>query len=203
MDDYEDTSRATGYYGRDINSLYFGYRPVGWHEPGCPRQDTGLWEVGQHSYVNFDGVLKESTLRFVCTECGAAAFFSTDGMHTEEYTGTGHIGFGSKPQQVMGLWLHAGPALYRGEKHGPSEFYVTRSKDRPASPEDIVAAVAWGLGPRGGIRWAIGFGETQYGLVQSRWGWFSSRRAAVKRVAEVLADQDAAATGSPDQPKEQ
>lgn len=173
--------------GQNIRSLYFDYRPVNRHAPGCPREGSDVWEAAFYTYENFDGEVKETVVRFLCAECGAVAFFSAGGSLSEEYTDTGEIGFGSKPERCAGLWLHAGPTLWRGEGHGPSAFYVTRTKDRPRETEDLVGAVSWFTGPRGGIRWQVGMGATKYGSAKTAADRdFGSRRAAVAWIADRL-----------------
>jgi hypothetical protein len=174
-------------FGRHITSLYFEYNPVNRHAPGCPRQGSDLWEVTRYAYEGFSGETRETTVRILCAECGAAMFFSTDGTLAEECTDASVIGFGSRPERAAGLWLHPGPVLWRGEGHGPASFYVTRTKDRPRTPGDVTGAVGWGLGPRGGTRWNAGLGLTQHGNIQTPAGRdFTSRRAAVAWIAGQL-----------------
>lgn len=174
-------------FGRHITSLYFEYNPVNGHAPGCRREGSDLWEVTRYAYESFSGETKETTVRLLCAECGAAVFFSIDGTLAEEHTDVSVIGFGSRPERVAGLWLHPGPVLWRGEGHGPARFYVTRSKGRPRAPEDVLGAVAWRFGPRGGIRWNAGLGLTPHGIIQtSADSDFTSRRAAVAWIAAQL-----------------
>lgn len=182
--------------GQNIRSLYFGYEPVREHAPGCPREGSDLWEATRFTNESYGGQVRETVFRFVCAECGAAAFFRTDGAPGEERTHASTIGFGSKPERVAGLWLHPGPLLLHGDGRGPAAFYVTRTKDRPREPGDVTGVVAWQLGPRGGVRWRAGLGVTEHGSAGTVAGSdFSSRRAAVAWIAGQLGGLPAGSGG--------
>lgn len=174
-------------FGNTIASLYFEYEPMPWHEPGCSRAGSDQWQVTRYTYYGILVEHEETTLRFMCGQCGAAVLLSLKGIPEPEFSDIATLGFGSKPERVSGLWLHPGPRLWPGEEHGPSSFYVTRTKDRPRDPEDVAGVVGWELGPRGGVRWRAGLGANEYGGAKTvADGPFSSRRAAVTWIAGAL-----------------
>jgi hypothetical protein len=167
---------------KSIKALYFDYRPVSGHLEGCRFRGTDMWEVTRHVWESFDGERIEETIRLACHECGVVHFRGpSDGVGSFETTHADDVGYGAKPEKVLGVWLWPGPRLWHGEEHGPDSFYVTRTKDRPREPEDAIGVVGWHLGPRRGIRWGAGVHPTSRGTVESNSGdqeW-SSRRAAV------------------------
>jgi hypothetical protein len=170
--------------GQDIGALYFGYRWAALHEPGCPRQGTDSWEATQYIREGLDGEVRETVLRLACHDCGAVTFETTAGPAQVQHARGADIGYGRRPEKTAGLWLHPGPRLWPGEEHGPREFLVTRTPDRPREPGDAVGKVAWQLGPRGGIRWTAGLGVTSHGTARADAGRdFPSRHAAVAWIA--------------------
>jgi hypothetical protein len=170
----------------NISTLYFDYRPVAGHMPTCSRTGTDVWEATDFRRENFDGETTEYTFRFACFECGVVKFFRFGaGPDGTEGTFASQVGFGSAPERVRGLWLHPGPRFWHDDGRGPTAFYVTLGKDRPRVPADVLGAVGWHLGKRGGVRWSAGLGCTSYGRVQiSSEQEFGSRRAAVTWIAE-------------------
>jgi hypothetical protein len=167
-----------------ITDLYFNYQSATRHGPGCSREGSDVWEVTRLTREAFGSLPEKNTFRFFCGECGHARFVTFEGDLTYESTHASQIGFGSKPERVMGLWLHPGPRFWAGEGHGPYEFYVTRTKDRPRVAADVTGAVGWRLGPRGGIRWNASVGLTDRGnAVTAAPSDFGSRRAAVAWIA--------------------
>jgi hypothetical protein len=169
----------------NISSLYFGYRPVAGHAPGCSREGTNQWEAMCFTRERFGSDEPwETTLRFFCSECGHVVLATSVGEPTMEYTHVSRIGYGAKPERVAGLWLHPGPVFRYYDDRGPTAFYVTRGKDRPRVPADVLGVVGWHLGKRGGVRWSAGLGCTDYGSVRTDSGQdFGSRRAAVAWIA--------------------
>lgn len=187
--------------GDSIHSLYFQYHAAAWHEPGCPRADTSLWEVTRYTYENFGGEIKEHKLRMTCTECGVSHFENITGEPDRRVVHATEIGWGSKPEKVLGLWLWPGPCLWHGEPHGPSAYYITTTPALPREPEQVAGTVSWGLGPRGAIRWSAGLHLTSHGTVQRNCGaghpnGFRTRRTAVAWVRDELAAEEAAANGN-------
>jgi hypothetical protein len=170
--------------GHNLRSLYFKFQPVAGHMPGCTRAGTDLWEVTRFTR-DWDGDTRQTTFRFACHDCGVVAFESIDGpMASVEHTHASEIGYGSRPEKVAGLWLHPGPRIWHGDDRGPTAYYVTRTKDRPQSPDDVAGVVGWHLGPRHGIRWSAGLHPTDHGTVTTTSGQdWSSRRAAVAWIA--------------------
>jgi hypothetical protein len=169
----------------NISSLYFRFRPVAGHEPGCPREGTDTWEVTW--YVR-DFPRDETTIRLACADCGTVAFFAADGSLSTEHTHASQIGWGSRPDKVAGLWLHAGPPVWYRDDRGPTAYYVTTTPARPSEPGQAAGIVGWHTGPRGGIRWGAGLDPTDHGTVAVAAGRdFSSRRAAVAWIAAQLA----------------
>lgn len=177
-------------FGKTIASLYFEYESMCWHEPGCPQADGDQWQVTRHVYYGIGSEDEETTLRFLCEQCGSIVLLAFKGIPEPEFSSTDALGFGAKPERVAGLWLHPGPRLWEGEEHGHSDYYVTRTKDRPRTPEDVAGVVGFGLGPRGGIRWRAGLGANEYGRAKTvAEDPFKSRPAAVKWITEHL-DED-------------
>lgn len=175
------------FFGTDIKSLYFDYTSPVWHEPGCSHAIGGQLDVGLYRYEGRE--IQEFTLRLMCPGCGAVTFVSMNGEPDMERTDTSAIGFGLKPEKVAGLWLHPGPPLWRGEEHGPTKFYVTRTKDRPRAPEDVDGIVGWSPGRRGGIHWQAELAAVKYDMVVAKETAdrdFKSRPAAVKWIAAHL-----------------
>jgi hypothetical protein len=170
---------------KSISALYFGYRPAAGHLEGCRYRGTDMWEVTRHIWESFGGKRCEETIRLACHECGVVHFHGpTDGPASSETTHASQVGYASKPEKAGGVWLHPGPRLWRGEERGPSAFYVTRTKDRPRQPGDVLGIVGWHLGRRGGVRWGAGAGCTGHGVKVSCSDDFTSRRAAVAWVVE-------------------
>jgi hypothetical protein len=170
---------------RDISLQYFGFRPALRHLGGCARTGSEACDATVHTWESADGRSVETTFRLACPDCGAMTFFGFDSEASTEFTSSADIGFGSKPERVAGLWLHPGPRLLRGDEHGPAAFYVTRGKDRPRDPADVLGAVAWHFGPRLGVKWSAGLGLTERGNAQTRADRdFGSKRAAVNWVTE-------------------
>jgi hypothetical protein len=169
---------------RDIGTQYFGFQPAAQHRKGCSRISSDTWVVTRHTWTSFDGETTETTFRLACFECGAVTFIGLDGEYRTEATSVADIGFGAKPERVAGLWLHPGPHLIRGDDYGPEAFYVTRGKDRPRDPADVLGIVARHFGPRRGIKWAAGLGVTEYGRAKTGVRLdFGSKRAAVAWIA--------------------
>jgi hypothetical protein len=179
---------------KSIRALYFDYHPVASHLEGCRFRGTDTWEVTRHVWESFDGERVEETIRLACHDCGVVHFRGpTDGTGSLENTHADHVGYASKPEKVLGIWLWPGPRLWHGEERGPSSFYVTSTKDRPRQPSDLIGVVGWHLGPRRGIRWGAGVGCTEHGTVRISSGdqTWTTRRAAVAWVIENMAEGDA------------
>ena len=174
---------------KSIDALYFDYQPVAGHLEGCRYRDTNVWEATRHTWHSFDGDRSEVTLRLACRECGVVYFDGPrDGFGSFETTHASDVGYASKPERVLGVWLHPGPRIWHGDNRGPLVYFVTASKEPPAKPDDVLGKVGWSLGSRGGVRWGAGIGATEYGTVLrgSEQTW-ASRRAAV---AWVVANAD-------------
>ena len=171
-----------------IDALYFDYQPVAGHLEDCPRHGTDVWDVTRHHWESFSGHKTEITIRCACHLCGFVAFDRADTDLSHEVTHADEVGYGSKPENVAGVWLHPGPRIWCRDERGPTAYLVTRSKELPRRPEDVIGKVGWTLGSRGGVRWGAGLGCTGHGtvLTASEQTW-SSRRAAVAWVAENAA----------------
>lgn len=184
--------------GRHIASLYLDYRPFGRHQPGCAAAASSQWEVTEYTWEPYGSQESEDTIRLACHECGAVVLLAWKSTVEEspvkqEHTHADHIGYGSKPARVAGLWLHPGPSLWRGEQNGPTAYYLTKTKERPRTHADVVGVVGWKMGPRGGTKWVAGTGCTERGNVKRAADReFDSRPAAVKWVAAELAAAAAA-----------
>jgi hypothetical protein len=173
-----------------ISTHYFGFRPVAGHFEDCPHHGTDMWEVTRYRDTRFDGEVRETVFRFACHDCGAVHLETVDGEPgTTETTSSAKVGYASRPEKVAGLWLWPGPLMfYDDDKRGPTAFYVTETRTRPRQPGDTVGLVAWGLGPRYGIKWQAGMGVSGHHTVTVRAEQdFSSRRAAVAWIAGELA----------------
>ena len=163
-----------------ISDLYFGYRPVAGHEEGCSRRGTDVWETTRFTWDGLDGEPRRTIIRCACRLCGVVAFETTEGGTSFECTHASQVGYASRPERVLGAWLHPGPRIWHYDDRGPVAFYVTASKEPPASPDDVLGVVGWHLGSRGGVKWRAGSGCTGHGTVLTAAGKdFASRRAAV------------------------
>ncbi len=176
----------TSALAKNIDALYFGYRPVAGHAEDCSRHGTDVWEVTRHTWENFDGTRVEETIRLACHECGVVHFRGpSDGLGSHETTHASQVGYAGKPEKVLGHWLHPGPRIWYDDDRGPQAYLITVSKQPPARPEDVLGKVGWNLGPRHGLRWSAGLGCTDHGSVlrgaEQTW---ASRRAAVAWVIE-------------------
>lgn len=172
--------------GKTIDALYFGYGPAAGHAPGCVRHGTDTWDVTRFTRLGTGDQADETVIRLACDKCGVITFASFDGDRTTETTHADVIGFGSKPEKVAGLWLHAGPPFWYGDDR-PECYYVTVTKDRPQRPEDAAGIVAWSRGPRGGTRWQAAHGLTERGRAREQAGRnFPCRRAAVEWIAGAI-----------------
>jgi hypothetical protein len=167
-------------FAKSIDVLYFGYRPVADHLEGCRFHGTDMWEVTRHTWDSFRRDRDEVTIRYACHECGVITFESTDGPMSFECTHADQVGYASKPEKVLGVWLHPGPRIWHSDDRGPQAYLITVSKEPPGRPEDVLGKVGWNLGPRRGLRWSAGLGCTGHGSVlrgaEQTW---ASRRAAV------------------------
>jgi hypothetical protein len=167
-------------FGKDIGDLYFRYRSVAGHFEGCSRRGTDVWEVTRFTWDSFSGDTRETTIRLACRECGVVHFETADGPGGMETTHASQIGYASRPDKVLGVWLHPGPRIWHYDERGPVSYLVTASKEAPRSPEDVLGRIAWHLGRRGGVKWGAGAGCTDHGTVLTPAGQdFASRRAAV------------------------
>jgi hypothetical protein len=179
----------------NIRAQYFDFRPAAGHLPDCPRAGTDVWEATRYTDVSFDGeTVRETTIRLACHDCGAVTFETFDGPSSAfQGTHARHVGYASRPEKVGGLWLHPGPPIWHDDDRGPTAYYVTETRDRPCDPADVAGVVGWHLGPRGGVRWGAGVGQTASGCVRESSGrdW-PSRRAAVAWIAARLAARVAA-----------
>jgi hypothetical protein len=194
------------------------WSPFAAHAPGCKR--TG-WDVRQHR-VEHTGGHREIAIRAICSEsggCGLVFEFhvslapdrdpETEDLRSGEgwsTSGVERIGYGTKPQRVGDVWLHAGPpfaAFSWTEEEGPAWWYVTRSSTPPTDYKDTLGKV-YRLRKAGRqLKGRVGAGagwkpRTRYGgmhLVETREDLASVRVAArwvEQRAAELAA---AAAAG--------
>ena len=163
----------------NIDDLYFRYRSVAGHLEGCSRRGSDVWEVTRYVRERYpDGA--ETVIRYACHQCGVVGFERADGDMSIEHTHASQVGYGSKPERVLGVWLHPGPRIWYGDDRGPAAYLVTAGKEPPARPGDVLGKVGWSLGPRHGVRWAAGLGCTGHGTVLASSGQtWTSRRAAV------------------------
>jgi hypothetical protein len=175
----------------NIRAQYFGFRSLAAHLPGCPHAGTDTWEATRYTDTTWDGeTVRETTIRLACHDCGVVAFETFDAAPSSfECTHADNVGYGARPEKAAGLWLHPGPPIWHGHEAGPTTYYVTQIRDRPRAPADVAGVVGWHLGPRGGVRWGAGIGQTDSGCVREGAGrdW-TSRRAAVAWIAARLAE---------------
>jgi hypothetical protein len=164
----------------NIDDLYFRYRSVAGHLEGCPRHGTDVREVTRFTRDSCTGERRETTIRYACRPCGVVGFERADGDMSIEHTHASQIGYASRPERVLGVWLHPGPGIWYGDDRGPAVFFVTAAKEPPRRPEDVLGKVGWNLGPRHGLRWSAGLGCTGDGSVlRGAAQTWTSRRAAV------------------------
>jgi hypothetical protein len=176
---------------KSIDALYFDYKPVAGHLEGCRYRGTDVWEVTRYAWESFDGERCEETLRLACHECGVVHFRGPrDGVGSFETTHANQVGYASRPERVLGVWLHPGPRIWYGDERGPLVYFIAASKEPPHRPEDVIGKVGWSLGPRGGVRWGAGIGATGHATVlrASEQTW-ASRRAAVAWVVANTQDR--------------
>jgi hypothetical protein len=166
-------------FGRDIDSLYFGYRPVAGHFEHCSRHGTDVFEVTTFVCRGFDDESRFTAFRFTCFECGVVAFQSTGGaMDSFASMLAADTGYGSRPEKIPGRegWLWPGPPIWSGDQRGPLCYLMTATPDRPRSKDDVIARVGWRMGPRGGTRWAIALSGCEHDRDRD---WASKRAAAI------------------------
>jgi hypothetical protein len=173
-------------FGRGLDALYFDYRPVAAHGEGCSRRGSDVWEVTRHEWLGIASDRRELTLRYACRECGVVVFQAFENAEpSTDVTCASEAGYGSRPEKVLGAWLHPGPRIWPRDERGPAAYLVTAVSAAPRRPEDVLGKVAWGLGPRGGVRWSAGRGCTKHGsVVEGAGQQWASRRAAVAWVIE-------------------
>ncbi len=167
--------------GQNIDDLYFRYDSVAGHAEGCPRRGTDVWETTRFTwYSRSDEATRQTVIRYACRQCGVVSFERVDGPMSSECTHASQVGYGSKPEKMLGVWLHPGPRIWHDDDRGPTVFFVTATKEPPRRPEDVLGKVGWNLGPRHGLRWSAGLGCPDHGSVlrgaEQTW---TSRRAAV------------------------
>lgn len=139
------------------NDPYMDWTPMAQHGPDCKR--TG-WDVRQHRTEHINGH-REIAIRAICPEAGGCGRMfelhvslapdrdpKTEDLRSGEASSSGSvelIGYGTKPQRVGDVWLHAGPpfAPYSRliEQEGPEWWYVTRSATPPATRADTLGKV--------------------------------------------------------------
>ena len=169
------------------------YRPRrGGPAHSCPNADEECGHSDRYERI---------TVRAVCTSCGAARLISGE-EHSQAYTTTAELGYGSAPIRKAGLWLWPGPPLDSGWLDtGPWDYLVTRERVARVTADDVVALVGQGRGPRGGTTWwavAVPDPNGKYGYSPLRHARnatdegarLSSLGAAVRWVAAALAAAD-------------
>lgn len=131
---------------------YMDWSPFATHAPDCKR--TG-WDVRTYQTEHISG-RREIAIRAICPEaggCGTVVEYAFDlAPDRDPETGdirsgttmsggsVGLIGYGTKPQRVGDVWLHAGPPLGDWET-SPEWWYVTRSATPPATRSDTLGKV--------------------------------------------------------------
>jgi hypothetical protein len=169
-----------------IDGEYFRYGPAAGHLESCRYHGTDMWEVSVHRDYSFQDELRETKIRLACLTCGVLHYEWVPGEMSSETSNASELGYGSVPERVLGVYLWAGPKFFYYDDHGPEAFLITLARERPATRADVLGAVAWSLGPRGGIKWRAGLGcsEPRGGAVAGAHTEFASRRSAVKWVTE-------------------
>lgn len=189
-----------------IHRTYFGYAPLGGHEPGCRAGNSG-WEVSIATDERYR--VDQSTgeevdhsaadVRLVCRSCRRVVLFHLRGMNSYEYTHVDRIGYGTKPERCAGVWLHAGqPLTYLSDDPGPWDYYVTGSPTPPADESEVLGIMSRNLTPRQAQRWLAGYGQRPGGgAITSTDERFKTKTAAVRWITaehtRQLADLAAAA----------
>jgi len=162
------------------------------HAAGCAAGPG--WEVAQHVERGSKGEPGEVTLRLVCRSCGVVYLqtFASEPV-TWWCTTVRHIGYGSPPVLVAGLWLHPGRQF--SDDGGPETYLVTTGRATPSEKTELVGAVAWRQGPRGSRIWTAAFG---FEPAIAHADGFRSRRAAVWWIADQIAARRSARGDSTD-----
>ncbi|NJP93948.1 hypothetical protein HCN51_31690 [Nonomuraea sp. FMUSA5-5] len=134
---------------------YMDWTPFAQHGTGCKRVG---WDVRQ-AKAEFTSGSREVAIRAICPEpgggCGRVFEFhvslapdrdpETGDVRSGEAWSSGgvdKIGYGTKPQRIGDVWLHAGPPVVEwASEDGPEWWYVTRSAEPPTRHEDTLGKV--------------------------------------------------------------
>lgn len=170
---------------------YFEFNGFG-HFQGC--KSAPLWEVAHHTELSFQGEFRRRTFRLVCRTCGAAYLEAFD-HDSVSFHGTTvqQIGYGAPavrlPNTGWALWAHPGRRLFYDDPE-PEVYLVTASKQPPAEESEVLGAIGWQRGPRGGNAWRAYVG---YNPTSEQSPTLKTRRAAAVWLAGRLADRGGAA----------
>lgn len=134
------------------NDPYKDWTPFATHADGCKRIG---WDVRQCRIEFHDG-RREIAIRAICPEAGGCGRLfeqhvslapdrdpETQDLRSGEGWSSGgvdRIGYGTKPQRVGDVWLHAGPPLLDREE-GPEWWYVSRSSTPPTDRSETLGKV--------------------------------------------------------------
>jgi hypothetical protein len=143
---------------RNAVDTYLGWEPFP-HLKGCTATTVDF----QHRTTDrrFSNT-EELDVRAVCRRCGVVQLLNattpyddeTYHVRTDRVT-TDYIGYGRPPLRRSGLWVWPGPRVDRfGRRDNPPLSYLaTQSPATPRTREDVVGAVLYRSGPRGGDLW--------------------------------------------------
>lgn len=194
---------------------YVDWKPFAAHADGCKR--TG-WDVREHRIEHISG-RREIAIRAICAEAGGCGRMfelhvdlapdrdpETGDLRSGEGWSSGGvdlIGYGTKPQRVGDVWLHAGPPIVEWARdEGPEWWYVTRTAKPPTDRADTLGKV-FALRKNGRMiksRFGAGAGwkRDRYAsgeLLREIRDDLSSRTAAARWVEQRTAELAAAAGG--------
>lgn len=159
------------------------YRPRhGGAEHSCPAVECGHSDRAE-----------VTTVRIVCSSCGAAHLFKGDPEHTRQKS-TAALGYGQPPRRVAGLWLWPDAPLLHGWGNGADEepwgYLVTAKRVDRVDETNVVGQIGQSRGARGAVRWsasAVPSKTGRYGVGPVRWSEATDGLRSVAAAAKWIA----------------
>lgn len=190
-----------------VQTAYLGWEALE-HRQGCSRP---VWTVDvrtedqfrprhggpEHACPNEEcdhrgGRFEATTVRIVCSSCGAAHLFG--GSEHVRRTSTQALGYGQPPRRAAGLWLWPDAPLigWGPNADEPWGFLVTRERVDRVTAADVVGEIQQGRGKRGGVVWsaaAVPAPDGRYGVGPVRWSRATEDLRSVAAAAKWIAAQ--------------